>query len=246
MAKKSPPLIELVGYPGSGKSSVARIVLEELRKTGLRAESEDEDCTGNAPEGITRRIGRRVKHVFQFPRLTGRAYKFALTTGIEPWSAFRAAGRLSNLAVRVERSWDRDCDVLISDELFIHGLFSFWFGRVEKPEEKHVEDMVGAIYSGRPHVLVYLDVPRNVCRERFSSRAGSMSRFNSETREKMSQRFLNDRNYEIVLGCYERATGRNVVKVDAREGVASVAEAVFEVAYGAIPRDTSRGKCNGV
>lgn len=138
MSNQEPLLIELVGYPGSGKSSVARIVLQELRKAGLRVEAEDQDCPGHNREGISGRIGRRVENVFQFPRLTVRAYKFALVTGIGPLSALRAAGRLSNLAVRVTNAWDRSCDVLISDELFIHGLFSFWFGRTEQPEEKQV------------------------------------------------------------------------------------------------------------
>lgn len=234
MSKKNPLLIELVGYPGCGKTSVGRNLIQRFIKAGLNTQAEDEDVTRQDQEDVSVRILRRFENFFQCPWLTARMYKFVLSTEIGPLSALRAAGRLSNLAVRVANAGERNCEVLISDELFVHGLFSFWFGRVEQPKEKQLESIIKTVYAGRDHLLVYLDIPRYVCQDRFSRRDGTLSRFNSQTNGEMVDGFLNDLNYAKILRCYERATGRSFVKVDALKSITDVTEVVFELVCGAI------------
>lgn len=181
----APPLVvEFVGLPGAGKTTIAHQVIEELTTRGTRCFAYS---TAGSPEGREKRsggllsklrtLGRLVSSCLTYPRLALHALIY--TVRVNPFGllSFR---RLLTFLIRfryVKEVMAGDYDVLVLDQGPIQNLWSIaTTGR----RRGHVEDLgrvVGDVLDEARPLVVLVAVEPDLAFERVAGRSTMRSRF---------------------------------------------------------------------
>jgi len=163
-----------------------------------------------SPVPLRRGLGPRLLQVWNEPLLSLQFYSLAILLGSGAKWRLRAAKGYIHEAISV-RSALAGRRRLLADEGLLHHIFSLAFG---SSISSRAQDMIVAIlrryYGPLNHVMVHLDVEAETCIRRFAGRDAPESSFNRLTSLEMVDRLRRDRNYQILLACYERALGRSV------------------------------------
>jgi len=172
-------LIEFLGAPGSGKTTVARAVARALAARGLDVRFRFRDA-----EGPVQRAGRGVDKGVQVigealgrPGAALRAWRTVSRTGQRSrGDAFKLFVMLLYLRA-IRRREEARCDVLILHQGFAQWLYSLAFATYRVPAEVMEE-----AFSGVPKAdaYVYVSAPIDTLAARLAERPGKDSRMRHE------------------------------------------------------------------
>jgi hypothetical protein len=207
------PVIEFLGLPGAGKSTLARRLLSRLATRGV--------ACGDL-KGIARLKGGRAEHYARLTKFSlkrGRVFRPAarLAASVAPWSptCWWFAVELALWSYRLSMIHKRVFDILVLD----HGpLQSAWCVLLKGPlrDEQALSDALTYLLARRQLRLafVYVDVSPEVAARRIESR-GPMNRpFHQGRRETEHLLSSHREQMDRVLGIAERRTGAPVLRLD--------------------------------
>lgn len=236
-------IVEFVGLPGSGKSTVSHAVAEILRGTREPVSERSFEIAHRA--GPTRRRlakGRlAVRAVLRHPWAVLALGSAIARTGQRRWR--EAAGKTLDLlyvcGLVAERS--RRPGVHLMDQGFFSGLFSICFGASSAvPLERLVA--AGTKCCGGPpaDLVTVLDVPAGIAVERLKGRRGAASRLERSIATARFERDLHAaivslRQVREVLAAHDRAWRVRVVTGGASREVDSLAAEITEAILGSVP-----------
>lgn len=170
-----PVVVELVGLPGAGKSTLAARLLEELRAQGY-------DCAGRelllakdagSLAGRSTRLRFWLRH-FDLVRSTGLA---VLAVGAGGTEAMMHAARLARWASRFERLTNAGHEIILLDQGVVQQAWSSLFraasgrGRLLQLLDLILQDAATRL------AFVYCDVPLDVALQRIAARTEGKSTF---------------------------------------------------------------------
>jgi thymidylate kinase len=170
-----PVVVELVGLPGAGKSTLAARLLEELRAGGY-------DCAGRellqarpagSPASRSNRLRFWLRH-FDLARSTGLA---VLAVGVSGGEAMRHAARLGRWASGFERLSNAGHQIVLLDQGVVQQAWSSLF-RAASGRGRLLQ-LLDLILRDSPPLLafVYCDVPLDVALQRIAARPEGNSTF---------------------------------------------------------------------
>jgi hypothetical protein len=194
-----PQVFELIGEPGSGKTSVAKSVA----RTSVIVTLPGGTISGTRATGRLRECLRRP--VFALA-LYGCV---VLRKGVR-LSHLRKLYAVQKAAHAMEPLQSRKVSAIV-DEGAIHTLYSALFGSVRTAASGLLLKLVMPILLRSVDVVVFLDTPRQQCVTNFSRRQNS-SRFSGKSSRQLIQQFTADRTYDeivdAVLACKPNALMR--------------------------------------
>jgi thymidylate kinase len=207
------PVVEFLGLPGAGKSTLTRRLLSRLGGRGL--------ACGDL-KSIARLKGGRAEHyarLAKFSMKRGRVFRPAarLAVSVAPWSpgCWWFALELALWSYRLSMIHKRTMDILILD----HGpLQSAWCVLLKGPlrDERALSDALSYLLARRQLRLafVYVTVPPELAARRIETR-GPMNRPFHRGRGQ-TERLLSSHRDELdrVLEIAERRTGAPVLRLD--------------------------------
>ncbi|MBP7858221.1 dTMP kinase [Candidatus Saccharibacteria bacterium] len=184
--------IVLEGAQGAGKSTIASMVMHELRQLGISAR------TMHEPDGKADATTKEIRRLTQDP-------KYPMNTRTEVL-LYNAARSQSLEAVRAARD---SGDIVIVDRSYLTTLAVQFYGRGDIQDYQRLNDIVSfAVGDMWPDMTIVLDAPVQMLHERAKKR-GETERFDNlppETLERIRAGYLweaKQRNMPVVY-----ATGR--------------------------------------
>ena len=188
-----PLVVELLGTPGSGKTTLATWIVEALREHGVRASNIVEAARPRArrtpPGRIVGRVARgrvaeallwrlfyvtssleAVAFAFERPALTGRVVQRQRTRPISAAMKRHTLYWWMQLAGRYRflTHGHRACDVLVLDDGFLHRSVALHASHLEEPDPAAVWSYVDAIPA--PDLVIRPVADREVCERRVHAR----------------------------------------------------------------------------
>lgn len=184
--QQQPLLIEFIGLPGSGKTTL--ITNSGFSKADVAASAVHSPISRPRP-GLS---------LLRAPFFAGLVFSAAIHRGIYARSALRKC-------VTVVRRYVELCDVrgagaAVIDEGPTHALFTLFFGSEPSWLSKPLERRLLALIARQVAYFVYVDVPPEECTARLQTREAPHSRFNSSTAPKLTQALLTDCTYPAIVG----------------------------------------------
>lgn len=213
MSTEPLPVIEFLGLPGAGKSTLAHRLQSRLAARGA--------VCGDL-KGIARLKGGRAEHYARLAKFSvkrGRVFRPAarLAASVAPWNptCWWFAVELALWSYRLSMIHKRTFDILVLD----HGpLQSAWCVLLKGPlrNEQALSDALTYLLARRQLQLafVYVDVAPELASRRIEAR-GPMNRpFHRGRKE--TERLLSSHREQLdrVLGIAERRTGSPVLRLD--------------------------------
>jgi thymidylate kinase len=171
-----PILIEFVGPPGAGKSTIARQVTILLEARGFACACRPPLVTGVIDNIVHRRalMWHRVKH----SRLLFEALRFQRSIHPSKLPRLRAPLQLLFLDYYIKIMMSRSYDVVIMDQSFIQTLWSVMIFGAE-PHHSPLNRLLAPLYSQYlgSMVFVMIDIDAHIAAERARARSREYSRF---------------------------------------------------------------------
>jgi hypothetical protein len=244
MSSRAPFVVELVGTPGAGKTTLARELVGRLRERGLRAGTIVEVArahaartrTGRALAGIAPRALRRpllwqvfylaaagqaVAFAVRHPSLVARVVRGQLARPISPAMKRHDLFWFLQLAGRYRFLWATSGggEALVLDDGFVH--------RSVALHASHVEDVDGDRVAGyvdlvpEPDALVHVRAGRGTCERRVLER-GLWRHSRHLSRAEVSRYLDNAERVVDAAVARARERGWNVIEVDNGDRAADV------------------------
>jgi thymidylate kinase len=239
-----PLLIEFVGCPGVGKSTAARELVKELERTGLTVHwAKSEFGSIKRKEEASFRGGKiwsRFRSLVRYPGIAIRSYALALFIPRARLSLLRKTEGLIRLAACIVDSGQNTAvDVVVADELFLHGLFSSFFGYSLKGSEERLQDLIRFVYTDHTHEVIHLVASASTCTGRFLQRSSQSSRFNKNSSVAIREQLSHDQSYDVILRVYQEATGREPTEINAEASPQVVRQAIIDVVQDLLSHDNT-------
>lgn len=182
--RASPLVVEFVGLPGAGKTTIAHQVIDELTARGYRCFGHS---TLSSPEGREKRsggvssklstLGRLVSSCLAHRRIAADALDY--TVRVNPLGIL-GLQRLLKFLIRldfVRELMEGDYDVLVLDQGPIQNLWSIaTTGRAPASSDQLARVLRDVLDEVRPHVVL-VDVEPDLAFERVAVRSTMRSRF---------------------------------------------------------------------
>ena len=198
---QSPGVIELLGPPGAGKTSVLHEVIS-LGEWGAVA-----DPLRPRKVGV---LGR-LRMLWSSPVVGGLSYLVVTTrrdAGLSNLSRVYLVQR-AHLLVRGSPA----AGGLLMDEGPVHGLFVALYGTRGTWISRHFLRRLVAVLARGVTRYIYIDAPIEECVRNFTNRVADTSRFARSSSEDEIEAFRNDRTYAEILTCLEIVASRKLCRV---------------------------------
>lgn len=237
-----PLVLEFVGLPGGGKTTLARKVLERLSQDGHLCCTPRSHVSALRPTlgNRARQAGRRAAFYMAYWPLVASALRLGLE--IRPRALQRAKWlREVPDAAHAIQGFALDYDVVILDQAGLQGI---WSATVDGtlPTAGRLQQLVreaAAVHGGRV-VVFHLVVDPATALERITSRQSRGSRFDRLPRERALEQLDNlQGRFELIVDCAARATHAPVLRLDGHASIDELAERCVEFAS-AIINDGAR------
>jgi hypothetical protein len=172
----NPPLIlEFIGLPGCGKTTISSLVVDRLREQGFRCEDRDplREAWLARPSGAA-----RLDAYLANPQLSWALFRYTMSVGLPGRSRLNYIEHLLHIAAFLTQRRDIGNDIVVLDQSIVQTLWSLSIpGRPSS--SFRMERVLGALL--RPFagsiVLASLEIPVEQAAERIAGRSHGASRF---------------------------------------------------------------------
>lgn len=180
-----PPLvIEFIGLPGAGKTTIAQIAIEELTAAGYRCFSLS---TYSDPESVDKKSGgffRKLKTLYHFALSCAVYRQFAVnallyTIHVKPFSLVNLR-RFLILLVRLKfmrTLMNGNYDLIVLDQGLIQYIWSIAVTNEQPNNDKYLERVLKSILDEISLFVIIVDVEAELAIERITRRPTMRSRF---------------------------------------------------------------------
>lgn len=180
----SPLLVEFVGLPGAGKTTLAQEVIEELAGNGRRcfghSTLQDPESVHKKSGGVSsklRTLARFVASCLTHRRVAANAFLYAMQVNpLDPVTLRRLFIFLVRLRY-VRKIMDGDHDLLILDQGPIQNLWSIATTGSEPRDEKYLGRALQGVLDELAPFVVLVSVDPELAGERIAQRSTMRSRF---------------------------------------------------------------------
>lgn len=179
-----PLIIEFIGLPGAGKTTITQHVLVELRTAEYRCFSLN---NLNNPETIEKRKGgvlSKLKTFFGFlsasvvyKRIAINAFKYSLHVTPFSFSNFRRAVVLVIRLNEIRSILKGNYDLVVLDQGLIQNIWSIAAAGDTPKDNKYLDRLLESVLDSFPSYIIYVDVGAETAMERIKLRRTMRSRF---------------------------------------------------------------------
>lgn len=263
-----PPVVELAGAPGSGKSSLVPAVKAALVDAGYSAMTLQEAAR---PFTARTRLGRAALLLPARPRRNALWAIFVARRLVSGWWAMFRNPRLAQLGVisQVRRASDAavkerqviawfvrtvgahrfltahqlDDEALVIDEGFTHRAVQLFTSPNERASEDAINRYVAAVPE--PTVVIHIDAPAQECLERVARR-GIWS-WLADQPDGAAERFIHNAHDAVARSVAAAGQiGRQIVRIENRTGQAEEAEDQIRTRLHHVVPSVNTGAVRGV
>lgn len=219
-----PVHVEFIGLPGSGKSTISQLVLEELKAKNLRVldRQSQQERVADQYRGMSKkeRLSSFVNFCEQNNDLVFELSR--LTASLRP--IHRAGLRRSFIFLKQCQNAElfqqskTNCDVLIHDQDIIQELWSVIYLR--DTHRENLRPVFSAMQNWLPELTVFIDLDGSVALERMAGRAKALNRFTGEidSMENLDAKTLDKSNATTrFLGELSEEFGSTLLTIDGLE-----------------------------
>jgi thymidylate kinase len=231
----TPPVVEFVGLPGAGKTTLAQEVIEELRRHGCR-------CFGNStlrhPESVHKKSGgvssklrtlaRFLASCLAHRRTAINAFLYAMQVNRFNLVTLR---RLFIFLVRyrfVRELMDDDHDLLILDQGPIQNLWSIATTGREPRDGTYLGRALNAVLDELSPFVVMVHVDAALAGERIARRSTMRSRFDRMSRvEAQTLLAEHERTFADFISLADGFTRTGFLRVDGSDPIQTNVELIL-------------------
>lgn len=233
----TPVVVEFMGPPGAGKTTVAHGVIEELERQGLR-------CFGHSkasePESIEKKSGGMLSKTMTLGRFAGvcvrhrrlalAALRFARGVEARGLAGFRRLFVLLSRFGHLKRAMSEGYDVLVLDQGPLQNIWSIGTTGDLRPGDRDLVPLVRHVVEDLAPIFVLVELDPDLAVERIANRRTMRSRFDrmppSSAREALA------RHDELFVRLFETAVGvghRGGLRIDGSRPIAQNVDRVLPV-----------------
>lgn len=201
-------IIELVGLPGSGKSTIAK----RLKRQLPRGRVVQGDTPGRWP------LWFRLNFCFREPLVAVASYLMVLSVRGACWENVKRVGVFQAALFAAKRKARVARGAVVIDEGPVHCLAMALFGTESTWSSRCLLRLTIRLSFGEWVGLCVVNSQKQECLRRWQQRCAQDSRFDAEAPVQLREQFIRDNNYREVLRWFTEWSGKPVmIARDARE-----------------------------
>lgn len=231
-----PIVVEFVGMMGSGKSTITRLVLDELNRRGYQCPTQKKIVSwmaksgfSNLPvsPGILEKLCYYSKFSYlisalQFPLVALKAYNFAFSVSPQnrnSWQASRSSMNWRGIFNKYIRNSPYDA-VVLEEGAIQYTLQIPIFG--EQYSSNAQKQLISSLLANKNHLVIFLKIDAETAMKRIQGRAAASHQqgmlawqFENETEDEQMQRASKAVNlFESLVKTLRELTPRSLIEVD--------------------------------
>ncbi|HEY9675245.1 MAG TPA: hypothetical protein V6D11_27635 [Waterburya sp.] len=231
-----PIVVEFVGMMGSGKSTITRLVLDELNRRGYQCPSQKKIVSWMAKSGfnnlpvslgILQKLCYYSKFSYlisalQFPLVAFKAYHFALSVSPQnrnSWQASRSSMNWMGIFNKYIRNSPYDA-VVLEEGAIQYTLQIPLFG--EQYSDNAQKQLISSLLTNQNHLVVFLKIDAETAMKRIQGRAAASHQqgmlawqFENETEDEQMRRASQAVNlFESLVKPLRELSPRSLIEVD--------------------------------
>jgi thymidylate kinase len=239
------PVVEFLGLPGAGKSTVALALVAALQAEGIAVRTTDDFVAWLASQSRLRKLAILVHNGAWAGRQLWTALRFGLS--LRPVAGFSLSRIVLvpfiNCCFEAYRAQERGA-VLVMDQANMQLVWSV--GAYADSHDVHLLHALFRIVRGRPPTLfAYISASPEISAERIRQRPSTLSRFDRETPSGLTAALNGAARLMDDLADCLRRDGGTLLELDATASVERSAERLFVVICDAMGKRSTPASCNG-